>query len=86
MGRPRKPGKDKLNAGGLYDVHLVTAFQYLCTSVGISAAQGIERLMADAILKREIPGVQRIPYEEINKQMPLKSVNSAGKVLYEQPE
>lgn len=91
MGRPRKSGNGKRNAGGLYDPHLVTAFGYLARSRGISIAEAIRRLMVTALINKHIPGVEPLDYAELNANMPFEHTKAAppssdGEVLFERPE
>jgi hypothetical protein len=85
MGRPRKnPESKKLSAGGTYDHRLVTAFGYLCRQMGVSNAEGIRRLLVEAVKQKRIPGVSIMDYEEVNANMPFNSAESD--VLYESKE
>lgn len=92
MGRPRmtKDSK-KLHIGGIYEVQLVSNFDYLCTKLGVSKQEALRRLVIQAIRAQEIPGI--VPFEfsmEENAMAPFahtkpkpEASSDDTKVLYE---
>lgn len=67
MGRPRKTNK-QVHFGGLLEAGLVIAFGNLAKELGISQAEALRRVVIQAVMSREIPGVRALDYEDRERE------------------